>query len=203
VNVVAWQTSFWNTSFTNEHSTAQSVALDFWTVIISLLVTIAVSQRTLYSNISLPTTLVTDFPLLSGQLKGSAVATSLIGFEGSDGAPTPLEMTVGKIVPVVRGSNVEIFAEAEESAERTVTDSGPVLEPRDSEEFEAIVEVWPAVSSVPLVTVVVAVNDFVTTVVSRRSTNFIIVVCWSGVRIDRVRMMYTYLRWSCECGSDR
>jgi hypothetical protein len=105
------------------------VALDFWIVIISLLVTIAVSQRTVYSNISLPTTLVTDFPLLSGQLKGSAVATSLIGLEGSDGAPTPLEMTVGKIVLVVRGSNVEIFAEAEEAEERTVADSRPMLEP--------------------------------------------------------------------------
>ena len=125
------------------------MALDVWIVIISLLGTTAVSQRMVYSNISLPTTLVADLPLLSGQLKGSAVATSLIGLEGSDGAPTPLEMTVGRIVPVVRGSNVRIFAEAEEAAERTVADSGPVMEPLDSEEFEAIVEVWPAVSSVP------------------------------------------------------
>jgi hypothetical protein len=94
-----------------------------------------------YSNISSPTTLVTDFLLLSGQLKGSAVATNLIGLEGSDGAPTPLEMTVGRIVPVVRGSNVEIFAKADEVAERTVADSGSVSEPPETEEFEAIEEV--------------------------------------------------------------
>jgi hypothetical protein len=110
------------------------VALDACVVKISLLVTAAVLQRIVYSNISLPTILVTVFPPLSGQVNGSAVATSLTGLEGGDGAPPRLALTVGRIVPVVRGSNVEVFAEAEV--------------PSVSEEFEAVVEVWPTVWSI-------------------------------------------------------
>jgi hypothetical protein len=82
----------------------------------------------------LPTLLVTVLPPLSGQVNGSAVATSLTGLGGSDGAPPPLALTVGRIVPVVRGSNVEVFAETE----------GPSV----SEEYEAVVEVWPSVWSI-------------------------------------------------------